>query len=211
MIVAVLPVKSPRNAKQRLSGYLTPGQRETLARTMFEEVLATLTRVRNIGRIIVASSDPDVLGHARNTGVDVLVEIEQKSHSLSADFAARHAAEAGARSVLLMPIDVPLVTPDEIGSLLMGTLHGLIVVPSSDGTGTNALVRTPPDAIRSCFGPGSFQAHCGQAETLGIPLQVMHPPGILFDIDTPEDVAELIARAPESRVGRLLRQQTGQA
>jgi 2-phospho-L-lactate guanylyltransferase (CobY/MobA/RfbA family) len=68
-------------------------------------------------------------------------------------------------------------------------------------------VRTPPNAIKACFGPGSFRAHCGQAETLSVPLKIMRPAGLLFDIDTPEDVAEMIVRAPDSRVGRLLRTQ----
>ena len=38
MIFALLPVKAPKNAKQRLSGLFTPQQREILARAMFENV-----------------------------------------------------------------------------------------------------------------------------------------------------------------------------
>ena len=68
----------------------------------------------------------------------------------------------------------------------------MIIVPSSDGTGTNALVRTPPDAIASCFGPGSFRAHLDQARQRGVPAKVLRPAGLLFDIDTPEDVDELL-------------------
>ena len=208
MIVAVLPVKSPHNAKQRLVGLLSPEQRETLARTMFEEVLTTLCSVRGLDRIAVATSDSGIARVARNAGVDVYEETEQLGHSHSADLASQKAAESGATSVLLVPIDVPLVTRLEIESLIAEAEHGVIVVPSGDGTGTNALVRTPPNAIKACFGPGSFRAHCTQAETLGVRLKVMRPPGLLFDIDTPEDVAELILRAPESRVARLLRSQT---
>jgi len=208
MIVAVLPVKSPHNAKQRLIGLLSPEQRETLARTMFEEVLTTLCSVRGLDRIAVATSDLEIARVARYAGADVYEEKEQLGHSLSADLASRKAAESGATSVILVPIDVPLVTRLEIESLIAEAEPGVIVVPSGDGTGTNALVRTPPNAIQACFGPGSFRAHCTQAETLGVPLKVMRPAGLLFDIDTPEDVAKLILRAPESRIGRLLRSQT---
>lgn len=208
MIAALLPVKSPRNAKQRLTGFLSPTQRETLARAMFEEVLGTLCSVRGLGCIAVATSDHEIAHRARETGVEVFIETEQVSHSHSADLAAQKAAAMGATSVILLPIDVPLVTRDEIESLIEGAEHGVVVVPSSDGTGTNALVRTPPNAIKACFGPGSFRAHCGQAESLGLPLKVMRPAGLLFDIDTPDDVAEIIARAPDSRIGRWLREQT---
>src|SRR5580704_5290295 len=117
MIVALLPVKSPCNAKQRLSGFLSPEQREALARTMFEEVLATLCSVRGLDRVAVATSDPEIARHARSCGVDVFDEQEQLGHSHSADLAAQKAANSGATSVVLLPIDVPLVTREEIESL----------------------------------------------------------------------------------------------
>lgn len=205
MLFAVLPVKSPRNAKQRLSGFLSPAQREQLARAMFEQVLDTLCSAGGIDRVVVATSDAGIAAHAATRSIQVFEEREQLGHSHSADLAARRAIEAGARSVMLLPIDVPLITRCEIESVAAESAQGVVIVPSSDGTGTNALVRNPPDAIKACFGPGSFNAHCREAEAMKLPLRVMRPPGILFDIDTPEDVLELIARAPESRLGRLLR------
>lgn len=207
MIFALLPVKSPKNAKQRLSGFLTPQQRETLARTMYEEVLQTLCAAAGLDRVAVATADEDVANLARSRGVDVFLEHEQHSHSRSADAAAQRAMELGATSVILLPIDVPLVTREEIETLAASAGRGVVVVPSGDGTGTNALVRNPPDAIQACFGPGSFRKHCDQAESRGVPLKIMRPPGILFDIDTPDDIAELMSRAPESRIAQLLRSQ----
>ena len=211
MIFALLPVKSPRNAKQRLRGFLSPAQRETLAIAMYEEVLGTLCSVRGLDRIVVATSDPAIADRARTRGVEVFEEEQQVSHSHSADFAAQRAMKLGAASVILLPIDVPLVTRAEIESLVEQARFGVTVVPSGDGTGTNALVRYPPNAIKACFGPGSFRAHCGLAESLGIPLKVLRPRGILFDIDTPEDVTELLERAPDSPIGKLLRAQTASA
>ncbi len=118
--------------------------------------------------------------------------------------------ELGATTVLLVPIDVPLVTTAEFESLAAAAKPGVIIVPSADGTGTNALVRTPPDVIESRFGKNSFRAHLEQARAKGITAEVMRPPGIVFDVDTPEDVAELLARAPDSATARLLRAQRPQ-
>jgi 2-phospho-L-lactate guanylyltransferase len=207
MICALLPVKAPINAKQRLQGFLSPVQREALARLMFQEVFSTLCNVRGLDRIIVVTSDQAVGDHARRSGATVFEEHEQRGHSHSADAAARRAMELGAATVLLLPIDVPLITKAEIEDLIEGTQPGVIVVPSRDGTGTNALVRTPPDAIDSCFGPGSFRAHLDQARERGVPATIKRPPGLLFDIDTPEDVEELFRRAPDSRTGKWLRSQ----
>ncbi len=206
MIWAVLPVKAPENAKQRLNGRLSAAAREHLARAMFEEVLFMLGRAKGIDRLAVATSDRQIMDQTRASGALVLEEKAQHSHSRSAAWAARQAAEMGARKVLLLPIDIPLVQPSEIELLARSELA---IVPSEDGTGTNALVLTPPDAIAPRFGPGSFQAHTDQARAQGLQMQVLRPPGITFDLDTPEDLDELLRRAPDSRVARLVVERCG--
>ena len=207
MTFAILPVKARANAKQRLAQMLTPAQREELARLLYEEMLEKIAAARGIDRVVVATSDADAADYASRRGVLVFEEQKQHSHSHSADLAARRAMSLGARTVLLLPIDVPLATAAEIESLAASARPGVIIVPSADGTGTNALVRTPPHAIESRFGRDSFRAHLEQARGRGIDAVVMRPPGLVFDVDTPEDVAELLARAPECRAAALLRAQ----
>lgn len=205
MIFAILPVKSPQNAKQRLKGLLAVEQREALARMLYTQTLATLCQAEGIDRVAVVTSDIEVAGEARRCGALVFEENEQVSHSVSADAACLRAMELGASTVLLVPIDVPTATPADFNELAAAARPGLIVVPSSDGTGTNALVRTPPDCIESRFGPGSFRAHLDQASSRGLPTEVLRVPGLMFDIDTPEDVAELLAGAHECPVSSFLR------
>jgi 2-phospho-L-lactate guanylyltransferase len=204
MIFCLLPVKAPINAKQRLSKLLTADRREALARLMYEQMLETLCSARNLDRVVVVTSDRVAAGHALHAGAVVFDEREQVSHSHSADAAARRAMLLGARTVLLAPIDVPLTTAAEIEELVAMAAPGVVIVPSSDGTGTNALLRTPPDAIESRFGPGSFAAHLGAAREREVRAEVARPAGLMFDIDTPEDVAELLIRAPDCRVARFL-------
>lgn len=205
MTFAILPVKSPRNAKQRLNGFLAAGQRETLARLLYTQTFAALCQAGGIDRVVVATSDAEIAGHARNAGAMVFEENEQVSHSVSADAACLRAMELGATTALLVPIDVPLVTADDFSQLAAAARPGVIVVPSSDGTGTNALVRTPPNVIESRFGPGSFHAHLDQAQSKGVHGGVLRLPGLMFDVDTPEDVAELLALAPDCPVASYLR------
>jgi 2-phospho-L-lactate guanylyltransferase len=206
MIFAVLPVKAPENAKQRLSGFLSPAQREALARTLYEQMLEKLRAARGLDRIAVITNDACAARLAREAGALVFDEDAQISHSRSADAAARRAAQLGARSVLLLPIDVPLATTAEIEQLAAAAVsRPLVIVPSADGTGTNALARTPPDAIPSCFGPGSFELHLGQARSRGFEAEVLRLPGLMFDIDTPEDALELLARAPHCSAAKILR------
>ena len=213
MIFAVLPVKSPQNAKQRLSGFLSAAQRETLARILYKQTLAALCQAEGIDRVAVITSDSEVAEHAHRSGALVFDENKQVSHSVSADAACLQAIERGATTVLLVPIDVPLVTPADFSRLAAAARSGpparqragLIVVPSADGTGTNALARTPPDVIESRFGPGSCRAHLDQARSKNVPAEVLRLRGLMFDIDTPEDVAEFLARPHDSDVATFLR------
>ena len=221
MIVAILPVKSPHESKQRLGDFLPAKHREVLARLLYEQTLETLGRASGIDRVVVATSDPLVAQHARNSGVLVFKEDEQISHSKSADDASLRAMDLGATTVLLVPIDVPLVTPDDFSQLAKASrpvpkgaaasepAARLVIVPSSDGTGTNALGRTPPDVITSRFGPGSFSAHLEQAKSKGVATEVLRLPGLMFDIDTPEDVAEFLRRAPHGPVAAFLKDVCG--
>jgi 2-phospho-L-lactate guanylyltransferase len=205
MIFAILPVKRPENAKQRLKGFLAIEQREALARLLYAQTLAALCRAEGIDRIAVVTSDAEAAAHARRSGALVFEENQQVSHSVSADAASMRAMVLGASTVLLVPIDVPTVTPTDFTRLAAAARPGVVVVPSADGTGTNALVRTPPDCIESRFGPGSFRAHLDQARSKGVPAEVLRVPGLMFDIDTPEDVAELLASTHECEVSSFLR------
>lgn len=225
MIFAVLPVKSPRNAKQRLSGFLSAEQRETLARILYRQTLASLCQAEGIDRVVVVTSDSEIAEHARRSGALVFDENAQVSHSVSADAACLRAIQLGATTVLLVPIDVPLVTPADFTRLAAAARPGapgnpqaspqassqpgsqakLIVVPSADGTGTNALARTPPDVIESRFGPGSCRAHLDQARSKSVHSEVLRLRGLMFDIDTPEDVAEFLAGPHESDAAAFLR------
>jgi len=205
VIFAILPVKRPQDAKQRLKGFLAIEQREALARLLYTQTLAALCRADGIDRVAVVTSDAEAAAHARRSGALVFEENQQVSHSVSADAACLRAMELGASTVLLVPIDVPTVTPTDFTRLAAAARPGVVVVPSADGTGTNAVVRTPPDCIESRFGPGSFRAHLDQARSKGVPADVLRVPGLMFDIDTPEDVAELLARTHECEVSSFLR------
>jgi 2-phospho-L-lactate/phosphoenolpyruvate guanylyltransferase len=204
VIFAILPVKNPRAAKQRLERFLTAEQREALARMFFRRTLAALCDAEGIDRVVVVTNDDECGLDARNAGAMIFEESAQVSHSQSADAACRRAEELGASTAILVPIDVPTATSAEFSQLAASAGKGLVVVPSDDGTGTNALVRTPPSCIESRFGPGSFRAHLDQAASRGISTSVLRIPGLMFDIDTPEDIDKLLKGSPVPEITLFL-------
>jgi len=197
VIAALLPVKEFSRSKDRLSGYLSPAERVQLTRTMFEDVWDVLreatTRRDGLERLLVVTAEPYVLARCQRDGVPCLEEKESDTHSESVRRATKWAMGLGVSTLLSVPIDSPGMTATEILALArFGREHSVVLVPSVDGSGTNALVRTPPDAIEPCFGPGSCRLHIEAAEKKGLDWLVVRPPGLLTDIDTPEDVEEFL-------------------
>jgi 2-phospho-L-lactate guanylyltransferase len=189
----LIPVKSFSQVKQRLARQLGLADRIDLVQAMRKDVFACVATVRGIDRVFVVTSEPQVLDEARLRGWEPIREQAQQSESASVDFASRWCAERGATALLRLPIDLPLVTAADVQSLFsaLDSAPCAVLAPSRDGTGTNALLRSPPALFPSRFGPGSFALHLAEAERVGATAKIMRNPRIEFDLDDPEDLAEL--------------------
>ncbi len=192
---AVLPIKSFTEAKQRLADELNPGPRRALAEAMFSDVLIALRRTRAVDEIVVVSSDPVAQQIAGGHGAGVL-EDDGSGHSEAVLLAIRDALEAGVARVLLVPGDCPLLDPGELEGLLARPEEErlAVVVPDRHGTGTNALLLSPPAALRPAFGEGSRERHVVLARKAGTPCEVVEVPTLALDVDTPEDLEALRVR-----------------
>ncbi|MCA1666730.1 MAG: 2-phospho-L-lactate guanylyltransferase, partial [Thermomicrobia bacterium] len=67
-----------------------------------------------------------------------------------------------------------------------------VLAPDYTGSGTNALLLAPPDALPFRFGPNSFARHVAAAEQRSVPYAIARAPGIAGDVDTPDDVRERV-------------------
>jgi 2-phospho-L-lactate/phosphoenolpyruvate guanylyltransferase len=185
-------VKSFDAAKQRLADTLGTGSRKALAQAMFTDVLSTLRHVPGLDAIVVVTADSAAEAAASGERVTVLHDSAQAGQSEAALIGVRHALGTGYDRVLLVPGDTPLLQPAEVAALLAGS-SGLVIVPDRHGSGTNALLLRPPDAIEPSFGPDSLARHVAAAEAAGVPHRTEEVPGLALDVDTPEDLAELAA------------------
>ena len=112
----------------------------------------------------------------------------------------------GATAVLRLPIDLPLITTIDIETILDNDVEApsVVIVPSRDGAGTNAILRRPPDLFPSHFGPGSLNRHLVETSAAGANCRVIELESIALDIDDPNDVSELIRRGQGTAVCELL-------
>jgi 2-phospho-L-lactate guanylyltransferase len=188
-------VKSFGAAKQRLADSLGAGSRQALAQAMFSDVLAALRHARGLDEIAVVTADRVAESAATGAGVTLLRDTAQTGQSAAALIGIEHALARGYDRALLVPGDTPLLQPDELPRLLATAAHGtVVIVPDRHGTGTNALVLAPPDAMKPSFGPGSLDRHVAAAEAAGVEHRVEAMSTLALDVDTPADLAELTAQ-----------------
>src|SRR5262249_30608755 len=154
----LLPIKDLRQSKQRLTGVLPPEQRFNLAQAMLADTVRGVRGIRSAARVFVITNYEPAAIIAQQNGWELLREDEQTSESPSAAAASHICERRGVTSLLRLPLDLPLVQSADIDALLQASCPspGMLIVPSRDGTGTNALLRTPPTLFPSRFGTGSF-------------------------------------------------------
>jgi 2-phospho-L-lactate guanylyltransferase len=182
--IAILPVKSFGAAKQRLATALGAGSRQALAQAMFTDVLASLRRVPGLEAVAVVTADRVAESAALGERVHVLRDTEQAGQSHAALIGIRYALNAGFGRVLLVPGDTPLLDPAEVAELL-GRSPAVAIVPDRHGTGTNALLLSPPDVFEPSFGPESLARHTSAARAASVAYSVERVPTLALDVDTP--------------------------
>lgn len=197
----LIPVKDLRYAKQRLAPVLSAAERLRLATELLERTLRIAAGSRLADRVAVVTNYQPARELAEELCLEVIAETTQSSESASVDFGSREAIKRGATAVLRLPIDLPLITAEDIDAVFAADpatdpdKPAVVLVPSRDGTGTNAILRRPPDAFPSQFGPGSFDKHLAAARAVGLTCHILVNPNIAFDVDDPDDLREYRAQS----------------
>lgn len=201
---AVVPVKRLGYALERLAGALDRSERRVLQSAMLGDVLAALAGSTRLGEIVVVTSDQRARAVAESVGARTVPDHDPPKGINAAVSLGVEALDA--RCALVVVSDLPLITAADVDHLIGAAPDGdaVVLARSEDGTGTNAMLITPPGAVMPELGPDSLARHLSQASAAGIAAEVVHHPGIALDVDTPHDLAELLRREPEGATGRAL-------
>jgi len=189
-IWAIVPVKPLRRGKSRLAGLLSEEQRTLLNRYLLEHTLQILNEVSEIEHTLVVSRDPAALALTRSLGGRTVLEDGAPQFNTAIKRATIVAKSQGARAVLVLPADLPLIESSDIKTILKrGKKEPVVVIaPDRRIDGTNALLVNPAGLIEYGYGPGSFQWHCARAVDAGARLVVIRTKRIGLDLDLPEDL-----------------------
>jgi len=194
---AVVPVKPLRGALRRLTPALEAPVRRELQVAMLTDVLRALAGAADLAGVMVVTSDPEAALLAERLAGALVVPDHDPPRGMNAAVVRGLAAVAGhgADGALVLTADLPLACPQDIVTILEHRLEGpsAVLVPSADGTGTNAMLLRPPGVLRPRLGPNSLARHTAQALRQDLTLGRLALPALALDIDTPRDLAALIA------------------
>lgn len=192
-IWAIVPVKPLRRGKSRLAGLLTEEQRTRLNRYLLQHTLDTLNEVPEIEHTLVVSRDPAALALTREHGGHTVLENGAPQFNLALKRATAVAKLRGAHAVLILPADLPLVTPADIREILQraGKPPVVVIAPDRREDGTNALFVNPAGLLDYAYGPGSNRRHAERAAAAGARVELLASPSIGLDLDLPEDLEAL--------------------
>ena len=182
---AIVPVKPLRRGKSRLSKILTEDERTDLNKRLLANTLETLSEIPEIEHVLVVSRDQAALSLAREFGARTVLENGMPLLNVALTRATVVAKEYATRGVLIVPADLPLITPEDV-RVMLGKVKDspvVIVAPDRHREGTNALLVCPAGLIDYDFGPGSFERHCERARMVGARLEIVELDSLALDMD----------------------------
>ncbi len=183
----IVPVKSFDLAKSRLGGSLSDTQRADLAQSMTRAVLAAATP---LDRFVVCGSH-DVASWVLSQGAGV-VWLEPPGLNRAVAFAVERLADDGYERVIISHGDLPLAR--ELS--WVADFNGVTIVPDRHGLGTNVMSIPTGVGFRFSYGENSALAHRRESARLGLDLRVVADEELGWDIDQPQDLAQMPTLAP---------------
>jgi 2-phospho-L-lactate guanylyltransferase len=188
---AIIPVKRLNEAKSSLGKVFDLKGREGLVLAMLDDMLDAVHQAPSISMTAIVSSDRKVLNLARLNGAEGIVERGLGLNG-ALKMAIEHATAGGAKSVLLLPGDLPLLEPADIENItMMANAERDVVIAPSKANGTNALFLRPPDVMDLKFGGESFPLHVTEAMRVGVKPRIYRSETVAFDVDKPEDLLKI--------------------
>lgn len=194
---AIVPIKPLRRGKSRLSTILSEEERAQLNHQLFINTINVLREVRSISDILVVSRDSDVLTEAREMKVRTVTENGTPELNNALRRASLFSKNFSTEGVLIVPADLPLLTPYDVEAFLQKRAQPPMIVISPDRRrkGTNMLLIDPADLITFSYGQDSFEKHQELAVLSGAQVITYENERIALDLDIPEDYDLLRERA----------------
>jgi 2-phospho-L-lactate guanylyltransferase len=201
-IYAIIPVSKFKNAKTRLSPFLSEKEREKLLKVMLQDVTDTLKKY--VDKIFIISRDEDVLRYAESLNLETILENEDSNLNKALTQAMKY-CKGKAKKIIIVPSDVPLIGKTNIAMLIEASKTlDFIIVPSKGG-GTNMIIMKPM-GIHTKFEGFSYKEHVKAAERKKLNPQVHDSLFMALDVNTAEDLGEIMIHGEKTHTRKYLKE-----
>ena len=201
-IYAIIPVSKFKNAKTRLSPFLSEEERENLLKAMLHDVTDTLKKY--VDKIFIISRDEEVLNYAEKLNLDTILEDENSNLNKALKQAMKY-CKGKAKKIIIVPSDVPLIGKTNVQMLIDASKSlDFIIVPSKGG-GTNMIIMKPM-AIHTRFEGFSYREHVNAAERKKLNPQVHDSFFMALDVNTAEDLGEIMIHGENTHTRKYLKE-----
>lgn len=194
LCTAIIPVKPLVEALGRLSDILDGPRRRALQAAMLADVVDACMHAENVEQTFVVTNDPGAATVASTFGARVLNDyMPPRGVNPAVGLGLAHLGALGAETAMVLTADLPQVTSAALDRLVEASRDWPVtLVPSSSGTGTNAMVLRPPNVIGPRMGVGSLTLHQDAAAAAGLQCQVVPVAALALDVDHPDDLLAVV-------------------
>ena len=201
-IYAIIPVSKFKNAKTRLSPFLSEEEREKLLKVMLQDVTDTLKK--HVDNIFIISRDEDVLSYAESLNLNTILEDDNSNLNKALKQAMKY-CKGKAKKVIIVPSDIPLIGKTNLKMLIDASKSlDFIIVPSKGG-GTNLIIMKPL-AIHTRFEGFSYKEHVKAAERKKLNPQVHDSFFMALDVNTAQDLGEIMIHGEKTHTRKYLKE-----
>jgi 2-phospho-L-lactate guanylyltransferase len=188
---AIVPVKTFSKAKKRLR--LQQSVKENICNLMLQEVLKTISNCKLIDKIVLVSKDEAALKIGRQFNAAEILDNESGVND-AVSLADQYISDKKFDCSIIFPQDIPIMMSSDIDNLLnfVKSKNSVIIVPSRQFNGTNALVRCPADIMKTSYDMGSYTFQIDAAKTKTDDVSIALIRRMMLDIDDDHDLAFML-------------------
>ncbi len=189
---AIIPINEFSRSFTRLSSVLDLEQRMELAKNLSSRLIQILLAVDEVEKIVLFTCEKNWPGEMQHSKLVLRKDEDKKPLKQKIDSVADWAYGLGAKKMMYLSIDLPIVEKKDITQIIDSHKHGLTLVQAKKDGGTNALIADLPRKINFQFGADSFRKHLEAAKLEKLKTNIQSAEGLSFDLDDHDDWEFLI-------------------
>lgn len=195
----IIPVKNLKNSKSRLSKNLEISNRIELSKQMLMSVVDVAHASGTINEIVVISPDENVKDIIQHHTVSFIKEFGNFSVNNAVSIGIDYFEKKNYNSALILPIDLICLTVSDVQNIVdMGKKYDIVLTPSKDGNGTNALYLKLPNVFHTSFDNSSLNNHILESFKKRLTMKIYVSYSTIMDVDSFDDLSFIITHSNSS-------------